>query len=259
MIRRVVNTKAGLGRLLKPGSVVALVAVTLTGIGAVLKEVDVPSASFWKSKELPGIALAAVAAISYLCYCLVILGYRRILKHSDENARLYATCRDVAALVERETELERELIGVHVWTVRGVRGLQRLERRATFLPVDRPRTAITWRRGKGVLGQCWLREEWILADLEEMSRAESEGEFYAIPREDRFLFTWHEAKATQHYKAVLAWPLHGGPENAKRVIGCLSVDVQADGAVEELDRVWTSNRQDLDAHRAVCEAILEKG
>jgi hypothetical protein len=146
-----------------------------------------------------------------------------------------------------------------VWTIRGLPGIRRLERRATFVPVDRPPTAITWRKGKGVLGQCWLRDEWILADLERMAKASTEREFYTIPRGDRFLFTWHEAKATQHYKAVLAWPLHGGPENAKRVVGVMSVDVQADSGVAALDMLWTTKRQDIVAHLAVCEAILGRG
>jgi hypothetical protein len=259
LIRRVVNAKARLTRLLKPGSVVVLVAVTLTGAGAVLKEVDVPSESFWKAKQPAGIALAVVAALSYLGYCLVVVGYRRSLKRSDQDTRLYTTCRDVAGLVERETTLDRDSIGVHVWTIRGFPGLRRLERRATFVLVDRTQTAITWRKGKGVLGQCWERDDWILADLERMASAKTEQEFYAIPRADRFFFTWHEASATQHYKAALAWPLHGGPENARRVVGCLSLDVQVDGAVDELDKVWTTKRPELDAHRAVCEAILEKG
>ena len=148
---------------------------------------------------------------------------------------------------------------MHVWTIRGLPGLRRLERRATFVSVGRPRTAITWRKGKGVLGQCWARDEWILADLEQIANARTEDELYEIPREDRVFFTWQEARATEHYKAALAWPLHGGPEGAPIVVGVLSVDAQTEGAVDELDRVWTNKRQDIDAHRGVCEAILGRG
>lgn len=259
LIRSVVNTKARLSRLLKPGSVVVLVVVTATGVGVALKEADVPSASFWKATEPAGLALAILAALSYVGYCLVVIGYRRILRHGDQNTRLYTTCRDVASLVVRQTKLNRDSIGVHVWTIRGLPGLRRLERGATFLSVDRPQTSITWRKGKGVLGQCWLHDKWFLANLEPLANAESEDEFYKISREDRFFFTFQEAKATEHYKAVLAWPLHGGPANARRVVGCLSVDAQTEGAVEKLDELWTRKRQDLLAHVAVCEAILEKG
>jgi hypothetical protein len=166
LIRRVVNLKARAAQLLRPGSLVVLLLVTLAGVGTVLKETGIPKASFWKPDAPAGIAFAIVAALAYLGYCFVVLGYRRVLKHSDQDARLYTTCRDVAALVERETNFNRESIGVHVWTITGSPGFKRLERRATFVPVDRPTSSITWRKGKGVLGQCWLRDEWILADLE---------------------------------------------------------------------------------------------
>lgn len=228
-------------------------------MGAVLKEAGVPSSEFWRPKGPAGIALAIVAALSYLGYLLVVIGYRRTLKNSDRNTRLYTTCREIASLVEREAKLDRENIGVHVWMVCGMRGLQRLERRVRFLSVDRPQTSITWRKGKGVLGQCWLQDQWLLADLELLANAKSEKAFYKIPQEDRFDFTWDEARATQHHMAALAWPLHGGPENARRVVGVLSLDVQTAGSVEKLDNLWTTKRQALLAHLAVCEAILERG
>ena len=78
LIRRVVNTKARLVRLLRPGSLVVLGLVTVTGIGAVLKEMDVPRASFWKPDAFPGIAFAVVAGLSYLGYCFVVVGYQRV-------------------------------------------------------------------------------------------------------------------------------------------------------------------------------------
>jgi hypothetical protein len=225
--------------------------VTLTGSGLVLKEADVPNEEFWEATAPATITWAVIAALSYVGYCVVVIGYLRTLRRSDQDTRLYTTCRDIAALVESKTTLDRESIGVHVWTIRGFPGLRRLERRATFVSIDRPQTSITWRKGKGALGQCWLRDEWILADLERLASARTEQEFYEIPREDRFGFTWQEAKATQHYKAALVWPLHGGPENAMRVVGCLSVDAQRPRALVDLDVLLTRHRQDLDAHRAV--------
>lgn len=259
LIRRVVNTKQRASRLLKPGSFLVLLIVTITGVGVVLREAGLPQASWWDSGSVPTYILAVLAALTYLGYCLVVIGYIRVLKRRDQNARLYTACRDVAALVQSITEVARENIGVHVWTVEGVPGIRRLERRATFLPMNRPPSPITWRKGKGVLGQVWQRDEWILADLEEMASAMTEDEFYAISREDRFFFTWHDAKATRHYKAALVWPLHGGPQNAPKVVGCLSVDVQEDGAVHALDVLWETHRVDLNAHIALCEEILRRG
>ena len=140
---------------------------------------------------------------------------------------------------------------MHVWSVRGLPGIRRLERRATFIPQDRPSSAITWRKGKGVLGQVWVRDDWILADLEPLASASTEREFYEIPREHRFLFTWQEARATARYKAILAWPLHGGAENARRVIGCLSVDAQASGGATELGRAWDHDGEPQRSRRGV--------
>lgn len=256
LIHLAVKVNSGFSRLLRPGSLVVLVAVTLAGIGVLLKEGELPNDSLWQPGEPAAVALVVIGAIAYLGYLLVVVGYRRSLKRSDQDARLYKTCRDVAALVERTTVLSRDAIGVHIWTVRGLRGVRRLERRATFVPGERQPTAITWRMGKGVLGQCWARDQWILADLEPLANASDEEAFYAIPREERFFFTWQEARSTAHYRAVLAWPLRGGPENARRVVGVLSVDVQSPGAYAELDKTWTQNRADFSAHLAVCEAVL---
>jgi hypothetical protein len=236
-----------------------LALASLTGVGVVLREAGLPDAGYWKSGSAASYTLAIIAGLTYVGYSLVVIGYIYALRRRDQNARLYTTCRDVAALVERETTLDRDSIGVHVWTIEGLPGIRRLERRATFLPMNRPGSPITWRKAKGVLGQVWEKDEWILADLEAMAAARTEAAFYAIPRADRFFFTWHDAKATRHYKAALVWPLHGGPENAPRVIGCLSVDVQAEGGVGQLDSLWETHRQDLNAHIAVCEAILRQG
>lgn len=256
LIRLVVRGKARLARFLRPGSTVLLIAVTVTGVGVVLKELGIPDSGYWRTRGPWSISLGVLASACYLGYALVVIGYRRTLKRSDQDTRLYAICRDVAMLFESEGRFDRSKIGVHVWAVSGLPGIRRLERRATFLFVERSPTSITWSKGKGVLGRTWERDEWILADLEPLGHAKNEEEYYAIPKEDRFSFSWHEAKATSQYMAALVWPLHGGPENAPHVIGCLSVDVQEEGAVDALGAVWVDKRQDIDAHIATCQAIL---
>jgi hypothetical protein len=241
LVRLVVRLKEWWRRFLRPGSLIVLGLVTLTGVGVVMREVAVPSESFWATRSFAGVTLAIVAALTYIGNLFVVVGYRHTLKSREQDTRLYAVIRDVVALVESETSLDRASIGVHVWTIRGLPGIRRLERRATFLWVNRPPSPITWRKGKGVLGQVWQRDDWILANLDE-----------------RFNFTWHDARATQHYKAVIVWPLRGGPENAPKVVGCLSVDVQHAGAMDELEALWEKRRADLLAHIAVCELILRK-
>lgn len=256
-VRGAVRASDAAAGLLRPGSLVILAAATAFAVGTLMKESEFPSASFWAPGEPAGLALLASGALTYAGYLLVLVGYRRTLGRSDEEAQLYRTCRDIAALVERETGLERDSVAVHVWTVRGLPGVRRLERRATFVPGDRQPTAIVWRKNKGVIGRCWANDEWILADLERLRAAASTPEgLAALDPAERFDFSWPEFRATEHYRAVLAWPLHGGPAAAPRVVGCLSIDVQQAGGAAELDRLRISHNAILSHHRAVCEAVL---
>jgi hypothetical protein len=255
-----VSVGSGLSSLLRPGSLVILFAVALTGVGLGFKEAEFPKSSIWEPGEPALVALVILGAISYLGSALVIVGYRRSLRRSDQDSRLYRICRDVAALVERKAAgLGRDDIAAHIWTVRGLPGVRRLERRATFLPGDRQSTAILWRKGKGAIGRCWETNQPQLADLEDLAAlAPDEQSFYALPPDQRYHFTWEEFRATEHYKAIAVWPLHDH-KKTWRVIGCLSVDVQAAGAAAELDRVRAVHRADLSAHLDLCEAVLSRG
>lgn len=169
-LRLAVSVGSGLSSLLRPGSLVILFAVALTGVGLGFKEAEFPKSSIWEPGEPALIALVILGAISYLGSALVIIGYRRSLRRSDQDSRLYRICRDVAALVERNAiGLGRDDIAAHIWTVRGLSGFRRLERRATFLPGDRQSTAILWRKGKGAIGRCWETNQPQLADLEDLA------------------------------------------------------------------------------------------
>jgi hypothetical protein len=256
LIRAAVTTRSKFAGLLRPGSVVILVAATLFATGALMKQTEFPRESLWEPGTPLTWILVVCGAVTYAGYLLVIIGFRRLARASDREAQLYRICRDVAVLVEQKTNLSRDVVGVHVWQVSGLRGVRRLERRATFVPGDRQPTAITWRKGKGVIGRCWETDSRILADLEAL--AVPQDVFNEIPLEERFGFSWEEYQSTEHYKAVLALPLHGGPENARRVVGCLSIDVQAAGAAAELRLAWAKNRQQFSDHLSVSEAVLAR-
>jgi len=257
LIRAAVKVKSWLSTLLRPGAFVIFVAASLFAAGALMKEAEFPRKGVWDSGSPALYAVVGFGLVTYLGYVLVIWGYRGSLRSKDEEGQLYRACRDIASLVERLTSLHRDNIAVHVWAVRGVRGVKRLERRATFVPGDRPSTAIVWRKGKGAIGQCWARDEWVRADLEELQAlAPTEQDFYALPREERFFLTWPELRSTEHYKAILAWPLHGGPEAAPGVVGCLSIDVQETGAAVQLDHFRQNHRAVFADHIALCEAVL---
>jgi hypothetical protein len=258
LVRVAVRVNAWLSTLLRPGSFAIFVVASLSGVGAVMKQADLPSKNIWDAGSPALIALVILGAITYLGYVLVVWGYRCTLKARDEEGQLYRACRDVAAaLVVKTTTLDRDSVGVQVWVVRGLRGMKRLERRATFVPWDRPPTAIVWRKGKGAIGKCWSQDRWVLADLEELQAlAPTEEAFFSLPPERRFFFKWPEFTSTDHYRGVLAWPLHGGPEAAPRVVGCLSIDVQEPAAAAQLDAFRTTQRDLFGEHLAVCEAVL---
>jgi len=257
LVRAAVRSSAWFARLLRPGARLILLAASLFAAGALMKEAEFPDAEIWDSGSAALYALLACALVTYLGYALVTLGYERSLQARDDEAKLYRACRDVAALVERTTRLERDSVGVHVWTVKGLHGMQRLERRATFIPGDRPPTAIVWRKGKGAIGRCWERDEWVLAPLEEIQAlAPTEDAFGELDPEMTFSFTWSEFANTAHYKAILAWPLHGGPEAAPRFVGALSIDVQQNGAADELKRFRRDRWSAFSHHLALCEAVL---
>jgi hypothetical protein len=100
-----------------------------------------------------------------------------------------------------------------------------------------------------------------LVDLRRLAKATSKVKFEKIPEKDRFSFTWEEAKKTQRYKAVLAWPLRGGPQGATRFVGCLSVDAQTDNAFEQLEKLTAEGsdvREQFTGHAVLCEAIFQR-
>jgi hypothetical protein len=257
LVRLAVKVNSVLRKLLRPGALVIGIAVSLFGTGALMKQSDFPNRGIWNPGSAALTVLIACGVVAYIGYVLVVWGYARSLASREQEAQLYRACRDVASLVERHTSLNRDNIGVHVWTVRGMPGVRRLERRETFVPGDRPPTAITWRKGKGAIGRCWARGEWVLADLERLQDlARNEAAFHALPRDETFRLTWSEFISTDHYKAILAWPLYGGPEAAPKVVGCLSVDVQETGAAAQLATFRKVHRGLFVEHSAVCEAVL---
>jgi hypothetical protein len=62
--------------------------------------------------------------------------------------QLLECCKAIWALVTQTTGLDMKLVGVHVWTIRGPKGVRHLERRATFTIVQRRRTPVTWNKGR---------------------------------------------------------------------------------------------------------------
>jgi hypothetical protein len=144
-------------------------------------------------------------------------------------------------------------VGVHVWAVKGLKGFQYLDRRATFIIENRRPTQVLWRKGVGAIGLAWAEDEPIVASVEHLQqRGSSERLFLQVPRRDRFGFDWRDFKRSRQYRSILAVPLRGGG----KVRGCLSVDIQVDGQADRLDTLMQDDK--FNAVLVVCEAVLAK-
>jgi hypothetical protein len=181
--------------MLRPGAWAATGVGAMYGLLQLAKSQDWPNAADWRNgtdwhEALTGFGIAGVTA-----YFLVTVGYSLALRRSDQDKNLVGACREIARVVCTRTGIPYDNIGAHVWTVTGLPGLRYLRRRAKFVPFNRRTTPITWRKGKGVLGVCWMDKRSFVADLDALRRVsepEASEAFRSLSREDRFRLSWKE-------------------------------------------------------------------
>lgn len=249
-------------RILRPGSLAIGIVVLLYGAEQLVKGSSFPNKHTWSAGEPGGWIFLVTSIVVLLGYFFVTRAYARELKHGEQNTRLQAVCRDLTELIEGHTGIARNQLGAHVWTVAGPPSARYLRRRATFLVAPRSPTTITWLEGKGVMGACWAdatnekREPFVgnLATVEQLGPDESA--FCKLPRETRFNMSWREFQNTRHYRAIWVCPLFRGRSGAAKFVGCVSLDVQADGRAEELERVIRENGEAIGRYKEVCESVL---
>lgn len=101
--------------------------------------------------------------------------------------------------------LNPQLLTVGVWRTKKN---NTFDRTAQFLlPVERPRSGVDWKKGKGVAGWAWIRGEDKFESL--TSRSTMSEESYARLSEDKRLgMTYAEWGKVTAYKAVVASALH---------------------------------------------------
>jgi hypothetical protein len=243
-----------LGRWLKPGVLLVALAAAVATACQSLKSQGVASEDAWKGWEPLNIILLVSLVIAGVGAVLSLWGYARMLKKEDENDELGEVCKGVWHIALKELKITHdnmEKVAVHVWTIRGIKGARRLERRATFTLKNRRWTRIMWRKGKGAIGTAWAKRKPVLANVENLDRRTSSLEdFCALPVDTRYGLGWAEFQRAKHYKAILAVPL----EASGGVAGCLSVDVQLDGCADGLDTLAGSDQ--FTNALTVCEALL---
>jgi hypothetical protein len=131
---------------------------------------------------------------------LVLAGFNRALSREEKDDELAEACRGLWAFTVDFLGLPMNRVGVHVWSVKGMKGARYLERRATFVIEQRRETQVVWRRGKGAIGVAWDEDEPKIANVEHLiERGPDRARFCAIPRAERFGLGWREFRRSRHY------------------------------------------------------------
>jgi hypothetical protein len=234
----------------------------LYGAEQVAKGSGFPDENTWSAGHLGAVVFVFTSVTVLAGYFLVTRGYAHELKQSSQSAPLQAVCRNLADMMQRHTGIPRDQLGAHVWTVSGPPTARYLRRRATFLVADRDPTMIAWREGKGAIGVCWSRAtagmlKPFVADVEALeSLGPDQGSFCALAPVERFNLNWREFQMARQYRAIWVCPLFARSADTVRFVGCISVDVQADGQAQLLEQAIAENEDAIARFKDVCESVL---
>jgi hypothetical protein len=239
--------------LLLPGAWITVVAVATYGILQLSKALSKPD--IWSAGSEWNWTLLAAGVPAILGSVLVSIGYPRLVRRVERDARLQGVCQDTAVLAGDRLRISHRKLAVHVWTIRGLVGFRYLDRRAAYRPHEHPYTRITWRKGKGAVGAAWESEEPFVADVEALERqGNDERRFCQLDAHVRFGLSWKEFQQVRHYRSVLVIPLRGGDAGRYSLRGIFAVGVLVDGKVNELEQFV--HAQGLVRVLSVCEAEL---
>jgi hypothetical protein len=246
------------GELLRPGAFVAGAVVTLAGVGSYMQAQLIPKESTWEVGAPARTALAVVGVLAAIFTFLVIRGYMRRLRKETEQDKFLEACRTIFNLIQKETGIPAENLGVHVWTVTGFPGGKHLVNRATFRTHRRSLAPIRWTKGKGAIGRCWASGIESVDDLSHYGSAfNSETDFEALTEEDRLGMEWQDYAKTRDFTAIWTVPIFRGPEAKRSFGGCISADVVAHpSAAKLLDQVSRQEKVALEEILAVCHTVL---
>lgn len=133
-------------------------------------------------------------------------------------------------------------IGLHVWLCQplGATGststLARVARvRLSDATPSRPRP---WRRGEGVVGQCWEKQTDVAIDLTDPRyRVATDEEWQRLPPETTLGLTLREfLETTRHFKAICASPVVPGYD----AVGCVSLNFDRE-CEADFHRLWSND------------------
>jgi hypothetical protein len=229
----------------------ALLATISAGI-AIARGVGWPDASFWASKT--GAALVVVSASAALLgNYLVVSAYITRVRRGRSQADLEAGARTIHDELRKLPEMTEADIGVHIFTLRGPRGLRHLHPRAICAPSRRRSPGDSRnvsRRGKGAIGSLWkfggnVNEAFLYVDVGRLPQ--NRADFEKLESSARWGLTWKDYQDVKSSSAIIAEPLYADPQgsgrSSGRFCGAISIDLRGTKpSPDSLRDVWAHQR-----------------
>ena len=203
--------------------------------GNVLRAAKWPCEEFWEPWSAAFIALlvSAVYVPAYALYKALDAYFEREERQAAErtSARSQADrdlellCQQVAAqIAETCPAVQINDLATQIWLCRQNGEFERRYR--FFLPHLRKSSGVVWRRGKGVAGLAWARNQDLVSDLtklQERRKALGPSGFNQLPLDERYGMDDAELASTSAYTGIVASRLFS-TDPARRLLAIFVID-----------------------------------
>jgi len=223
----------------EPPRLFAISAAPVFSVATVARSVEFPEKDWWEPGKPATYVLLAAGAIAGAG---AVVNAVRVSRRT-QGATLYEACVQLAAYIDEKCpSLSLREVGIHVWRVGGPPFARRLHRPQQFLLRSRQPSHVAFTKGKGLIGKVWATGVPDIKNLEnDYAGVDTEAEFVQLGDDDRLGLSWEEFQRTRRYKAVWASPLFRKSDYDDRVVGVISVDIQASGVFDEVVSATTEN------------------
>lgn len=227
-------------------------------VGNILDAANVPNKTTWTPWSV-WFVLLLVAAVWVPLYALYQTVEARLQSREklDTQARrdLALTCQQiVCAIADACATVAVNDLAACVWKCRDDDGFDEIAR--FYLPHHRPRTGVTWHKGKGVAGWAWAENKNVCADLRPLiARLDNIGAtaFDALPPTERLGLSAAELDGTRQYKWIYALRLFS-TDATPRLLGMLILDYVGNQGFECL--AAQAELRPVTTYRGACAKLL---
>lgn len=215
-----------------------------------LRQASIPSSSFWQHRvvghQYAPLVLIAISGVFGVLTPFEVLSRRSRSERGVRMQRMILSTFGQLLEIGRSVQppLEVSDLGLHVWQRRHT--FRRpfsgeLLRTSTYrlgsVPLIRP---IRPRKGVGVVGLCWRRNQEVgidVADLAVQLSDKQKFESYVTSHGQEAVmgFSWEEFERVSHRGAVFASPIRNG---RNKFIGCISFDAERGYNDLVSNRLW---------------------